>query len=442
MTQQSDSEVSNPELAPMSPPNRRGTVIAVSALMAIPTLLLIDTLISFARGWRIPNVFDGILTGAVVGWFVLTGLLCMRSRFRAACARNYKQIVLLLVFTTASWTAMEIALAIHFRNIRWLDLEGGQLRLPFVNVDMHPDPRIFPGASSEAHFTVNSVGVRATELPPRDAAYRILCVGGSTTECVYLDDDMAWPGLLMRTLNAGPKSKPVWIGNAGVSGTASIDHLLFLQTSRLVDQMDCIVVLAGINDFMAHVKGTDLSRESGLLNRQLRPVWEKSMALVLIRFAARHKSKGLFAEEEGGQGYEQVRQSRRDSPVRDDLPEMRPGLELYRQNLEQMCAVCREKRLRLILMTQPVVWNDRLTPAARNRLMFGLDGQGRYLTVGKMREGMDLYNSVALDVARQENVTSVDLSSLNGREDVFYDDCHFTEAGSREVVRLLLACFR
>ena len=42
-----------------------------------------------------------------------------------------------------------------------------------------------------------------------------------------------------------------------------------------------------------------------------------------------------------------------------------------------------------------------------------------------------------LSVARQEKVESVDLSSLNGAEDLFYDDCHFTESGSKALVRLL-----
>ena len=48
--------------------------------------------------------------------------------------------------------------------------------------------------------------------------YRILTLGGSSTECLVLDQTEAWPQLLQDRLNETNKYQ-VWVGNAGQSGT-------------------------------------------------------------------------------------------------------------------------------------------------------------------------------------------------------------------------------
>jgi hypothetical protein len=53
-----------------------------------------------------------------------------------------------------------------------------------------PDPALLPGISGDSRFDVDSDGIRGDEMPRGDA-YRILAVGGSTTECLYLDQEEA-----------------------------------------------------------------------------------------------------------------------------------------------------------------------------------------------------------------------------------------------------------
>jgi hypothetical protein len=50
---------------------------------------------------------------------------------------------------------------------------------------------------------------------------------------------------------------------------------------------------------------------------------------------------------------------------------------------------------------------------------------------------MDRFNERLLEICAELGVEVVDLSSMNAVEAYFYDDCHFTEAGAREVARLV-----
>jgi hypothetical protein len=67
----------------------------------------------------------------------------------------------------------------------------------------------------------------------------------------------------------------------------------------------------------------------------------------------------------------------------------------------------------------------------------GDDGHGRYFRVADLRKGLDLYNEQLRQVCSREHVQVIDLSSMDGRIEYFYDDYHFNEAGAREVARLV-----
>ena len=77
--------------------------------------------------------------------------------------------------------------------------EGCRVWPPHLETTLHPRPEIMPGVEGPSRFRVNSRGLRGDE-PPEGDAHRVLCVGGSTTECLYLDQEESWPGLLQTLL--------------------------------------------------------------------------------------------------------------------------------------------------------------------------------------------------------------------------------------------------
>jgi lysophospholipase L1-like esterase len=117
-----------------------------------------------------------------------------------------------------------------------------------------PSPGIMPGVEGESRYITNSEGIRGQELTP-DFTYRILSVGGSTTECLYLDQDEAWPQLLQSGLNEGRRAHKVRVGNVGRSGLNSRDHIV--QLRHLLEQyrnIDAVVLFVGVNDMASRLR--------------------------------------------------------------------------------------------------------------------------------------------------------------------------------------------
>ena len=52
---------------------------------------------------------------------------------------------------------------------------------------------------------------------------------------------------------------------------------------------------------------------------------------------------------------------------------------------------------------------------------------------------MDRFNDALREVCREVGLQCVDLSPLNGREELYVDDVHFTELGAVEVAKHLAA---
>src|SRR6185503_10261687 len=85
-----------------------------------------------------------------------------------------------------------------------------------------PDPEILHGIHGPSRFRVSSLGFRGDE-DPGEGALALLALGGSTTECLYLDQAEAWPALLEDEL-ARALGRKVWVANAGRSGRTTRDH--------------------------------------------------------------------------------------------------------------------------------------------------------------------------------------------------------------------------
>ena len=112
----------------------------------------------------------------------------------------------------------------------------------------HPQQAIIPGVGREAVFSTNSLGIRGPEIPADSSVVKILCLGGSTTECLYLDDSKTWSRELMLNLNQISSGKRIWVGDMGFAGYSSTMHLQFVENSPIMRRIDYLVILVGFND--------------------------------------------------------------------------------------------------------------------------------------------------------------------------------------------------
>ena len=363
-----------------------------------------------------------------------------------------------LVVTSLALTviAVEICLRIAFPV-------GYFIWKPHLNLTFHPAPGVMPGVSGESRFKTNSRGLRADEYTAAHT-YRILTIGGSTTECLYLDQAEAWPQLLQDTLNGLDKAPRTWIGNVGMSGRNSRHHVMALRHLPLQEmKIDAIVLLAGINDLSirlsqgneydpAALQNADVQSKliaetfTGLARGDPRAPWLKRTVLWQLLRGLKSKLAGQpppgGAQDRAGAIYQTWRKHRQEATtlIR-TLPDLSTALNEYARNIKELAALAQAKSVRLIVMTQPTMWRPGLPADLESLLWFGGVGDFQahsgqpYYSVEALAAAMKRYNDTLLEVCRSTNLECIDLSNLEKDTSVFYDDVHFNEGGARTVAR-------
>lgn len=422
----------------------RRALLGFTALALVPLFILVDSAIGVVRGWRMTYEQEQAILTASLFWFVGAVVFLALPKGRLFLTRRWPHLFSLLFAALLGFLLLEVAA----RNMP-VEEAAFHLRQPSHQWIFRPNPAVFSGLSPESRYTTNREGVRGPEMPPRDDAARILCLGGSTTECLYLDDAKTWTHLLMQELNARGSVKRVWVGSAGASGYASDAHAAFVKSSPLMNQIDVLVVLVGVNDLAKSLanEGTDVAAGGEVRRPELigRPLWRRSRAVieagVLVKRVRQRLTQGSIAYEDvDGKSYVERRLRRRSARESDDttrLLEGNPVFDQYTRNIHGMIAACRGAGVRPIFVTQPVLWTENMSEQARDLLWFGWREDGSHLSVSSLRGLMNRYNTALRETCATEGVECIDLSSMDGHIEWFYDDCHFNEAGAREVARLI-----
>jgi hypothetical protein len=394
-----------------------------------------DFLVARARGFAGLSRVEAVLLGIALA-IVLGAAACFATRSGRGLVRGHAKHVLALAACLALVVlGLEIALE---RRARIFERTRFHRRLPHTDRVFTPDPQTYRGASRIARYTTSSLGVRGPELPAtRGEATRILCLGSSMTECLDLDDERTWPALLAAWL--GQAGKKVWVGNVGISGFSTWEHLPFVRHSELMEEIDALVVLCGITDLQ-----TALTRGRSVAE----PLFRRSrLKEALIDAAEGPDSRrwtydvGIFAP--GLSMLEAFREPRRHATFVDALPDLDAELVGYGERLRAIAAAAQRRGVRPVFATQPTLWVEGLPRSEEARCWFGWldDGRTRYLSGRSFRVALARTNGALREAAREAGAACVELGSLDGRPELFEDDCHLTEAGAREVARLVAEAF-
>ncbi|MFO0588460.1 MAG: GDSL-type esterase/lipase family protein [Polyangiaceae bacterium] len=363
----------------------------------------------------------------------------------------------------AAMVLFSVVIALVFGEIALRIMTPAKKEFMIWPPNMHhvfrPDPQIMPGHSAEARFASNSRGLRGPELGPESEA-RVLAIGGSTTECLYIDETSAWPLRLAKLLTT--PGRAVWSASAGLSGMNSSDHVL--HAKFLVPQLprlDVVLALMGVNDVAvalgspehyapmpadvsAQDSETALRRAFQQVPGRLENSWDydasalKQLALYqLLRRVKIGHSRDLAAHnitnDASGKSILNWRANRqRASQMIDALPDLTPQLAVYRKNLMTFVDLITERKVRLILLTQPTLWRADLNDAEQKAIWMGGKGDFMhnaglpYYTASALAAAMVKFNEVTLSVCKERGLTCVDLANMIPKDlENFYDDCHF-----------------
>jgi lysophospholipase L1-like esterase len=324
---------------------------------------------------------------------------------------------------------------------------------PNLNRTFNPFPGAMPGIEGESRFIINSVGIRGEEFySASNQEYRILTIGGSTTECIYLDQTEAWPYLLEEYLNKTAGGRDVWVGNVGKSGMNTRDHIMHVKyLLSEYPKIDTIIILVGINDFglryrMGNQYDPNFLNDSEAEKKQI----TRAFAVKPENYLPFYKRTGIYqfartfhyrlhyretVQDRAGEWYLTERENRKNAKeILGKTPDLSSALEEYSKNINTIIDSANNRSVRVIFMTQPTLWRPGLTESEKGLLGGGDCGNGSYYSIQALNTGMKKYNEKLLEVCSNRGIECIDLASqLPQDASVFYDDAHFNENGARLV---------
>jgi lysophospholipase L1-like esterase len=333
---------------------------------------------------------------------------------------------------------------------------------PGFQMSFNPAATTLPGVTGPSRFLINKDGFRGDPLP-KASSYKILTVGGSTTECLYLDETKAWPYLLQQTLR---RNGPVWVGNVGKSGLNSKHHLIQVEhLTRQYPGIDAIILLIGANDFLQRlsrgihyqpfmgVESMPRSEYEILMSEAFftwpgadnREPFVKRLALYRVVREWKYRYLRLpakqFVQDVDASVYNVWRAHRHSArAIIDDLPDLSSALDEYSRNISAIKKIAVNRGVRLIFATQPYLWRKDLQPHESSLLWLGGVGKFQeepgheYYSASVLADGMNMYNQKLLQLCRDHALECVDLEKeLLKDTRTFYDDAHFTETGAQQV---------
>ena len=356
-----------------------------------------------------------------------------------------------------------IALVLGEALLRLFWKEGSHYYLwpPGYQTELTPRVELMPGVEPVAHLRVNSNGIRGSEWSDdRKSEYRIITIGGSTTECLYLDQAANWSTLLEKGLDDQAGEPAVWVGNLGRAGFNSRDHVAFMQ--HVLDQydVDAVVMLLGGNDMIHRLMKGDgydprFMEDKPRFYRWLRkrfvsvpvtsPLFESSWykRTYLFGFLRRYRraltDRRNVVRDKSGAWIGKLRAARRNAKKTDELIGLDSGLAEYESNIRTIIREANNRGVDLVLLTQPAIWHRNLPVQQEDSLWWGVRADGEYYSSGALATAMERYNQRLLDVCADTGTACIDMAArIPQTSDIYYDDMHYTKYGSEFFASVLL----
>lgn len=423
-------------------------MIAYLLHLLVPLGLLVDVLLAFRAGTA--GTPEKSILALSSLWIAISLGALILARDRAHFLQKTRRAIASFYVVVITLAVLEVLLRLAVPST------GSTLWKPGTTIAHKMDLSIMPGASETAIFTVNQQGLRGPNLVRSQHPYKIVTVGGSTTQCLALSDSKEWPHRLMQEMNARQTTRPVWVANAGVSGQTSVHHLVLLRTLPILQEADLLIFLIGINDLQHTVSVSGAATQDTLEQDGARfrarlvsgpeHTYPRFRHLQLFELARRAAltlafiAKYRFQEEET-LTEAQMRKHRGSADVV-PLPDLRLGLQEYRRRIEAISQECRARNIRCLFLTQPSMFRKDLTPAEQSLFIFGWVGDWQkprgHLSTADEWQALEEYNQTLLDACRNSGLECYDLASVLPRNtSAFYDEVHFNEGGAAIVGRSL-----
>lgn len=318
------------------------------------------------------------------------------------------------------------------------------------------------GVAAKGTFSTNELGLRGRQISPeenRKTELSVLCIGGSTTECFYNSDEHAWPARMERILAAKTKLD-VFVGNAGRGGHIAKHHERQLSRYTYASDFDVVVILCGWNDLSAALFKDPSDRPRDIASESLTQGVDFSASadhhvpfyrnLAIARMVQKNILRRTWnpaqnigwravVQDPHGTWIQERRAIRKrclqTGSIRNPPESLSIAISEFISDLERIRMVLKAGQVP-IFITQPTLCRAGLTEDLDNRL-WSSNGKWAYTaeaTALMLRE----MNDATQAFCERYGFSVVDAeAAVSGDPEVFYDDCHFTDEGCRQIAKLV-----
>ena len=261
-------------------------------------------------------------------------------------------------------------------------------------------------------------------------------IGGSSAECLYLDDSDAINAILQRELNNHFKNNlSIKVYNAGKSGDASDDHVSILVHRIIHLEPDMLILFSGINDLTRSLYNYDYLHYMKHPPKKFSLFYLLTTEFQLPRRLHYFRKQQYPTEKEIREqitlksNYKQVIELCNSAPISNTRPKV--NISNYSNNLLTMIGVSTAHKIQLIFMTQQTTWNSSVDPEIKNWHWMLYKNKVRYREE-LMDEALESLNNVMRTLSKEKSVPLYDLAKeMPKSSDYFYDDVHFNVNGAQ-----------
>ncbi len=307
---------------------------------------------------------------------------------------------------------------------------GAVVRTPFDGLRFDIDPRWIAGVSRPSRVTTNAMGLRGNLVG--DAPRDLLMIGGSTAQCLLLDDADSLDARLEIELRARGLAG-ARVANAGFAGHPIEALLAELPSFEGARRPAKILGLFGANEveyFINHAPWATAPNGAMQPGYDLEGPYGPAHRARTFAGWYRPGSRGRFLVRPR-EAYAQARKTEAmPSHLRAFLAERSA---VFGQALAQLADFCAQRRIELVLATQPVDPSEGGRDPTRgwSPFFFAPPGQGFVPSPSLMRGLVAGFNEMLRRFAAARSLALVDLAAEVSREGCFYDQWHFSVEGAQ-----------
>jgi len=263
----------------------------------------------------------------------------------------------------------------------------------------------------------------------------IVFLGGSTTECMFVDQDQRFPYVTGRILEQETGAK-INSYNGGMSGSDSLNAIDILINKVIPLKPDVVVFMENINDLSTLLyEGTywhDGTARSPLETLKKRPIVGKLLKEIFIPHlnqAYKNLGKTLSGKEE-----DEFAGARGKTLVIDQAKMERD----FAANLRTIVCICKAWGIVPVLMTQANRITEHPDPVVAAYVARG--GRDRGINYQRFKALYDAFHDTIREVGRKNQVMVIDLArEVPSDKKHLYDMVHLNDAGSQLAAQIIAA---